>query len=199
MVLVVLLALVGADTATAGDKPPKNGKHDTPQQDPWAGATVTAHAENATAADLNEVPSGVLLSAYGSTSPSLTTQPPPVATNSITAEPDATNGGCWRGYVENGQSTATGYYFLHFNPLWCGNGWSVTYTDPSWFYQTCDGWYSCDGRSGPYYTDGCIGCGSISYRAYGQFTWHTWFGYSSGHDLSIGTRLYGYCGYIDLI
>src|SRR5438128_7226143 len=64
--------------------------------------------------------------------------------------------GCWRQYFE---FTDNSYLFgraeTHVNPLWCGNGSTLTSIDNGWRWQSCTNLVSCLGLAGPFLGSGC--------------------------------------------
>jgi hypothetical protein len=80
--------------------------------------------------------------------------------------------GCWRAYFQyTDNSWFWGRAELHVNPLWCGNGYTLTSVDNSWHYQVCTNVISCLGQSGPNLGAGCPWCDQA---------WYTLTGYYSG-------------------
>ena len=86
-------------------------------------------------------------------------------------------------------SVCTGYYLHHwdtfwwfgsnswhhhFNPTFCRNGTNITYRDLSPHWQTCSGYYGCNGVS-HFVTAGCVGCSFIQAKGVGHFDW-SWGG-----------------------
>lgn len=61
-----------------------------------------------------------------------------------------------------------------FNPVFCRNGTNITYRDLSNHYQTCNGFYNCNGVS-RFVSGGCVGCSFIQAKGIAQFNW-SWGG-----------------------
>lgn len=62
----------------------------------------------------------------------------------------------------------------HFRPTVCRNGQRISYRDLSPHWQTCSGFYHCDGIS-HFVTGGCVGCSFIQARGVANFHW-SWGG-----------------------
>lgn len=72
---------------------------------------------------------------------------------------------CWSVVGRNGPSDWSGHAYIYNHLSWCGNGAQVTYATT---WQTYDqyGWYHVGTTYGPWWSGGCIGCGSISSSGY---------------------------------
>jgi hypothetical protein len=79
---------------------------------------------------------------------------------------------CWTATFRQGGNSSTGSYYENDNPVWCGNGSWITYADISRHWQSVSMWYSADGEAGPWFDGGCVGCTSIHFSLYGNFSWH---------------------------
>jgi hypothetical protein len=58
----------------------------------------------------------------------------------------------------------------HFRPVFCRNGSVITSSDLSTHWQTCSGYYNCNGVS-HYITAGCVGCSFIQARGVANLNW----------------------------
>ena len=100
---------------------------------------------------------------------------------------------CWTiNALHTGSNTTTGSYWENDQPVWCGNGAWVTYSDVSRHWQTVSMWYSADGESGPYYDGGCVGCASIHFTLWGYTSWHPPIGPVSHTTLRLAAWLQAY-------
>ena len=79
--------------------------------------------------------------------------------------------GCWYFPASHGENHWYGSWRHVFQPVWCGNGYAITYVDPAYHYQSAGGLYGAQGTS-RFRTGGCVGCGSISYHALANFSFN---------------------------
>lgn len=79
---------------------------------------------------------------------------------------------CWTATTRSGPSDWSGAVFIYQHLYWCGNGAQVTYGS---VYQTYwqSGWYRVDTAYGPWWSGGCIGCGSLRASGYILWDWNT--------------------------
>lgn len=98
--------------------------------------------------------------------------------------------GCWRAYFQyTDNSFVAGRAETHVNPLWCGNGSTLTGVDNSWHYLVCTNLIACLGSSGPYLGSGCARCSSAWYTYSGQFSGFLYVAFHFVENVAYG--LYG--------
>jgi hypothetical protein len=76
---------------------------------------------------------------------------------------------CWTATARSGSWDWSGHVYIFQHLLWCGNGAVVSYGSVSQSYEQ-SGWYILTGEYGPWWSSGCIGCGSL--RASGYILWN---------------------------
>ena len=103
--------------------------------------------------------------------------------------------GCWYFPASQGESHWYGSWRHVFQPVWCGNGYAITYVDPAYHYQSASGLYGGQGTS-RFRTGGCVGCGSISYHALANFSFNL-YGATSHMTRDIWITLYPSGGFVD--
>jgi len=97
-------------------------------------------------------------------------------------------GGCWYFPASYGESHWYGSWNQVFRPIWCGNGYAITYVDPSYHYQSASGLYGTEGIN-HFRTAGCVGCATISYHALANFSFNSG-GWTSHMTRDIWITLY---------
>lgn len=97
--------------------------------------------------------------------------------------------GCWRAYFQYTDNSLAGRAETHVNPLWCGNGSTLTAADNSWHYQICTNVISCLGTSGPFLGSGCARCSSAWYTFSGSFSGLAYLAFHFVENVAYG--LYG--------
>jgi hypothetical protein len=105
---------------------------------------------------------------------------------------------CWTTTFRAGDSTWSGSYYENDNATWCGNGSWITYSDITRHWQSVSMWYSADGEAGPWFDGGCVGCVSLHFTAYGNFSWHPPLGVPVSHTtarLGVWMQAYGAAAY----
>lgn len=118
---------------------------------------------------------------------------PGIATTSSMGSCGACINTCWTiNALHTGSNTSTGSYWENDQPIWCGNGAWITYSDISRHWQSVSMWYSADGESGPYYDGGCVGCTSIHFTLWGYTSWHPPIGPVSHTTLRLAAWLQAY-------
>ena len=118
---------------------------------------------------------------------------PDLATTTAMGSCGACINTCWTiNALHTGSNTTTGSYWENDQPVWCGNGAWITYSDVSRHWQTVSMWYSADGESGPYYDGGCVGCASIHFTLWGYTSWHPPIGPVSHTTLRLAAWLQAY-------
>jgi hypothetical protein len=92
----------------------------------------------------------------------------PAGVAATTADCGACIVSCWSGLTRTGPTDWTGHVYIYQHLNWCGNGAQVTQAS---VWQSYDqyGWYHLDSTYGPWWSGGCVGCGSI--RASGYILW----------------------------
>ncbi|HET8527694.1 MAG TPA: hypothetical protein VFL60_02195 [Gaiellaceae bacterium] len=76
---------------------------------------------------------------------------------------------CWSVTGRNGPSDWSGHAYLYTHVNWCGNGAQVTYA-AAWPTYDQTGWFRIGNTYGPWFSGGCLGCGSIRTSAYMLWT-----------------------------
>jgi hypothetical protein len=76
---------------------------------------------------------------------------------------------CWSVTGRNGPSDWSGHAYIYTHVNWCGNGAQVTYA-AAWPTYDQSGWFRIGSTYGPWFSGGCIGCGSLQTSAYMLWT-----------------------------
>lgn len=99
---------------------------------------------------------------------------------------------CWAATTRSGPSDWSGYVFIFQHLYFCGNGAQITYASV-WQSYDQSGWYHLDSAYGPWWSGGCVGCGSI--RASGYILW-SWasalIGFNGGGSSPLNSTMYAY-------
>ena len=101
---------------------------------------------------------------------------------------------CWGATARNGSGDWSGHAYIYHHVTWCGNGAQVIYGTASQSYDQA-GWYNINSGYGPWWSGGCVGCGSLTVTGYILWTWSTPLVnvHSSGTSY-LNTTLYAYGG-----
>ena len=77
---------------------------------------------------------------------------------------------CWTATPRSGSGDWSGHAYIYHHLYWCGNGAQVTYAS-AWQSYDQAGWYVIGQGFGPWFSGGCIGCGSITVSGYIFWNW----------------------------
>ena len=77
---------------------------------------------------------------------------------------------CWSSTVRSGPGDWSGHVYIYQHLGWCGNGAQITAAGVSQTYDQA-GWYQLQSAYGPWWSGGCVGCGSISASGYILWNW----------------------------
>ena len=101
---------------------------------------------------------------------------------------------CWGAETRGGSGDWSGHAYIYQHLNWCGNGAQVTYAS-AWQSYDQAGWYQITSAYGPWWSDGCIGCGSIRASGYILWSWSTPFVSIHHYDTSwLNTTVYAWGG-----
>ena len=77
---------------------------------------------------------------------------------------------CWAAATRAGSGGWSGHVYIYQHLTWCGNGAIVTYGSVWQSYEQ-SGWYVISGDGGPWWSGGCLGCGSLQATGYVLWNW----------------------------
>ena len=78
---------------------------------------------------------------------------------------------CWGTVTRNGPSDWSGHVWIYHRINWCGNGAQITSVLGAAQSFDQSGWYTLQGQFGPWWTSGCVGCGSLTMAGYMTWSW----------------------------